>query len=117
MRKRAGLARTFALAPWIPLPDEPTVGLDPIGASEFDALIRSLNQALGLSVFLVTHDLERLHATCHRVAVLADRRVPVTGTGLWFLLWRAKVGINRACACCDILLASAKGLTRGSPVR
>ncbi|MDT8855436.1 ABC transporter ATP-binding protein [Paracoccaceae bacterium Fryx2] len=80
MRKRAGLARALALDPEILLLDEPTAGLDPIGASEFDALIGSLQQALGLSVFLVTHDLDTLHATCNRIAVLAQKKVLVTGT-------------------------------------
>ena len=80
MRKRAGLARALALDPEILLLDEPTAGLDPIGASEFDALIRSLQQAMGLSVFLVTHDLDTLQATCDRIAVLAERRVLATGT-------------------------------------
>jgi phospholipid/cholesterol/gamma-HCH transport system ATP-binding protein len=80
MRKRAGLARALALDPEILLLDEPTAGLDPIGASEFDALIRSLQKALGLSVFLITHDLDTLHATCDRIAVLAERKVLVTGT-------------------------------------
>jgi phospholipid/cholesterol/gamma-HCH transport system ATP-binding protein len=80
MRKRAGLARALALDPEIVFLDEPTAGLDPIGASEFDALIRSLQQAMGITVFLVTHDLDTLHATCDRVAVLAEKRVLVTGT-------------------------------------
>jgi phospholipid/cholesterol/gamma-HCH transport system ATP-binding protein len=80
MRKRAGLARALALDPEIVFLDEPTAGLDPIGASEFDALIRSLQQAMGITVFLVTHDLDTLHATCGRIAVLAEKRVLVTGT-------------------------------------
>ena len=80
MRKRAGLARALSLDPEILFLDEPTAGLGPIGASEFDALIVALQKALGLTVFLVTHDLDTLHATCDRIAVLADRRVLVTGT-------------------------------------
>jgi phospholipid/cholesterol/gamma-HCH transport system ATP-binding protein len=80
MRKRAGLARALALDPQILFLDEPTAGLDPIGASEFDNLILSLQKALGLTVFLVTHDLDTLHATCDRIAVLAQKKVLVTGT-------------------------------------
>jgi len=80
MRKRAGLARALALDPEIVFLDEPTAGLDPIGATEFDEMIRSLQQALGITVFLVTHDLDTLHATCNRVAVLAEKKVLVTGT-------------------------------------
>lgn len=80
MRKRAGLARALALDPQIVFLDEPTAGLDPIGAAEFDQLILGLSRSLGLTVFLVTHDLDSLHATCDRIAVLAERRVLVTGT-------------------------------------
>jgi phospholipid/cholesterol/gamma-HCH transport system ATP-binding protein len=80
MRKRAGLARALALDPDIVFLDEPTAGLDPIGAAEFDTLIRTLADSLGLTVFLVTHDLDTLHAVCDRVAVLAEKRVLVTGT-------------------------------------
>jgi phospholipid/cholesterol/gamma-HCH transport system ATP-binding protein len=75
MRKRAGLARALALDPPLLFLDEPTAGLDPIGAAAFDRLIRTLQQALGLTVFLITHDLDTLYAICDRVAVLADRRV------------------------------------------
>jgi phospholipid/cholesterol/gamma-HCH transport system ATP-binding protein len=80
MRKRAGLARALALDPEIVFLDEPTAGLDPIGATAFDELIRSLQRSLGLTVFLVTHDLDTLHATCDRIAVLAEKKVLVTGT-------------------------------------
>jgi phospholipid/cholesterol/gamma-HCH transport system ATP-binding protein len=80
MRKRAGLARALSLDPQILFLDEPTAGLDPIGATEFDQLIRALQEALGLTVFLVTHDLDTLHATCDRIAVLAEKKVLVTGT-------------------------------------
>jgi phospholipid/cholesterol/gamma-HCH transport system ATP-binding protein len=80
MRKRAGLARALSLDPEILFLDEPTAGLDPIGASAFDALLNSLSEALGLTVFLVTHDLDTLQTTCDRIAVLAQRRVLVTGT-------------------------------------
>ncbi|MFN3937208.1 MAG: ABC transporter ATP-binding protein [Gemmobacter sp.] len=80
MRKRAGLARALALDPAILFLDEPTAGLDPIGAAAFDRLMRDLSDSLGLTVFLVTHDLDTLHAVCDRIAVLAERRVLVTGT-------------------------------------
>ncbi len=80
MRKRAGLARAISLDPEIVFLDEPTAGLDPISATAFDELIRSLQRALGLTVFLVTHDLDTLHATCDRIAVLAEKKVLVTGT-------------------------------------
>ncbi|SEK90129.1 ATP-binding cassette domain-containing protein [Roseivivax marinus] len=80
MRKRAGLARALALDPEIVFLDEPTAGLDPIGAAAFDRLIHGLSRSLGLTVFLVTHDLDTLHAVCDRVAVLAEKRVLVSGT-------------------------------------
>ena len=86
MRKRAGLARALALDPEILFLDEPTAGLDPIGASEFDRLLVALQQALGLTVFLVTHDLDTLHATCDRIAVLARGKVLATGTMAEMLL-------------------------------
>lgn len=72
MRKRAGLARALALDPEILFLDEPTSGLDPNGAARFDELVGTLHRALGLTVFLVTHDLDSLYAVCDRVAVLAD---------------------------------------------
>ncbi len=77
MRKRAGLARALALDPPLLFLDEPTAGLDPIGAAAFDRLIKTLQEALGLTVFLITHDLDTLYAICDRVAVLADRKVVV----------------------------------------
>jgi phospholipid/cholesterol/gamma-HCH transport system ATP-binding protein len=80
MTKRAGLARALALDPDILFLDEPTSGLDPIGAAEFDTLISTLRDTLGLTVFMVTHDLDSLHTICNRIAVLADKRVLVEGT-------------------------------------
>ncbi|MFD0981810.1 ABC transporter ATP-binding protein [Tropicimonas aquimaris] len=80
MRKRAGLARALALDPEIVFLDEPTAGLDPIGAAAFDEVIRDLSRSLGITVFLVTHDLDTLYAVCDRVAVLAEKRVLVTGS-------------------------------------
>ncbi|MEL6285795.1 MAG: ABC transporter ATP-binding protein [Pseudomonadota bacterium] len=80
MRKRAALARTLALDPELVFLDEPTAGLDPITAGNFDALVRDLQRALGLTVFLVTHDLDTLAATCDRIAVLAEKRVLAVGT-------------------------------------
>ena len=80
MRKRAGLARALAMDPEVLFLDEPTAGLDPIGASQFDELTRSLQRTLGLTVFLITHDLDTLYAICDRVAVLADRKVIAVGT-------------------------------------
>lgn len=80
MVKRAALARALVLDPEILFLDEPTAGLDPIGAAAFDRLIVTLRNALGFTVFLVTHDLDTLYTTCDRVAVLADRRVLITDT-------------------------------------
>ncbi len=77
MRKRSGLARALALDPQIVFLDEPTAGLDPIAAGEFDELIRDLRGSLGLTVFMVTHDLDTLFAVCDRVAVLVDKKVRV----------------------------------------
>ncbi|WP_404828286.1 ABC transporter ATP-binding protein [Sphingomonas parva] len=80
MKKRAGIARALALDPELLFLDEPTAGLDPIGAAAFDQLILDLRERLGLTVFLITHDLDTLHAICDRVAVLADRKVVAVGT-------------------------------------
>ncbi|MBY0582508.1 MAG: ABC transporter ATP-binding protein [Sphingomonas sp.] len=80
MRKRAGLARALALDPELLFLDEPTAGLDPIGAAAFDELTMSLQRTMGLTVFLITHDLDSLYAICDRVAVLADQRVIAVGT-------------------------------------
>ncbi len=77
MRKRAGLARALAVDPEIVFLDEPTSGLDPIAAAEFDALIRDLRSSLGLTVFMVTHDLDSLYAVSDRVAVLVDKKMRV----------------------------------------
>lgn len=80
MVKRAALARALALDPDILFLDEPTAGLDPIGAAAFDQLLVTLRDALGFSVFLVTHDLDTLYAACDRVAVLSQKRVLVVDT-------------------------------------
>ncbi len=80
MKKRAGLARALAIDPDLLFLDEPTAGLDPIGAAAFDEQTRKLQQTLGLTVFLITHDLDTLYAICDRVAVLADKRVIAVGT-------------------------------------
>lgn len=80
MRKRAAMARALALDPPILFLDEPTAGLDPITAGAFDKLVRELQQALSLTVFLVTHDLDTLAATCDRIVVLGDKRVIAHGT-------------------------------------
>lgn len=75
MVKRAALARSLALDPELLFLDEPTAGLDPIGAAAFDQLLLTLRDALGLTVFLITHDLDTLYTICDRVAVLSQRRV------------------------------------------
>ncbi len=80
MRKRAGLARALALDPELLFLDEPTAGLDPVGAAAFDELIRSLADDLDLTVFMITHDLDSLYAICDKVAVLADKHVVAKAT-------------------------------------
>jgi len=77
MRKRAGLARALALDPEVLFLDEPTAGLDPIAAAQFDELVRELQKSLRLTVFMVTHDIDTLRATTDRIAVLVDRKVKV----------------------------------------
>ncbi|HKB21742.1 MAG TPA: ABC transporter ATP-binding protein [Methyloceanibacter sp.] len=79
MTKRVALARALALDPEIVFLDEPTSGLDPISAGDFDELIRTLQQTLGLTVFMVTHDLESLYNACDRIAALADGQVVAEG--------------------------------------
>ncbi len=80
MIKRAALARALALDPALVFLDEPTSGLDPIGAAEFDELIAKLRDTLGLTVYMVTHDLDSLFSVCDRIAVLGHKRVLVEGT-------------------------------------
>jgi phospholipid/cholesterol/gamma-HCH transport system ATP-binding protein len=80
MIKRVALARALALEPEIVFLDEPTSGLDPIGAGEFDELVRTLQRTLGLTVFMVTHDLDSLHTACDRIAVLGNGKVIAIGT-------------------------------------
>lgn len=79
MTKRVALARALALDPAIVFLDEPTSGLDPIAAGEFDALIRTLQKTLGLTVFMVTHDLASLNTVCDRIAALADGKIVAIG--------------------------------------
>src|SRR6516162_9156523 len=79
MTKRVALARALALDPDLVFLDEPTSGLDPIAAADFDTLIKTLQQTLGLTVFMVTHDLDSLNEVCDRIAVLADGKVVVEG--------------------------------------
>jgi phospholipid/cholesterol/gamma-HCH transport system ATP-binding protein len=80
MTKRVALARALALDPEIVFLDEPTSGLDPISAGEFDSLIKTLQQTLGLTVFMVTHDLDSLHTVCNRIAALADGKMVAEGS-------------------------------------
>jgi phospholipid/cholesterol/gamma-HCH transport system ATP-binding protein len=80
MIKRVALARALALDPEIVFLDEPTSGLDPIGAGDFDELVRTLQRTLGLTVFMVTHDLDSLRTACDRIAVLGDGKIIAEGT-------------------------------------
>jgi len=80
MVKRAALARALALDPDVLFLDEPTSGLDPIGAGDFDDLIATLQRTLGLTVFMVTHDLDSLHSVCDRVAALGDGHIIAAGS-------------------------------------
>jgi phospholipid/cholesterol/gamma-HCH transport system ATP-binding protein len=79
MRKRASVARALALDPAVLFLDEPTAGLDPIAAENFDKLVEELAHSLGLTIFLVTHDLDTLHAVCDRVAVLFEGKIAAIG--------------------------------------
>jgi phospholipid/cholesterol/gamma-HCH transport system ATP-binding protein len=79
MVKRAALARALALDPELLFLDEPTSGLDPIGAAEFDELIVTLRDTLGLTVYMVTHDLDSLFSACDRIAVLGGKKVMLEG--------------------------------------
>ncbi|MFH1793903.1 MAG: ABC transporter ATP-binding protein [Pseudomonadota bacterium] len=80
MIKRAALARALALDPDIVFLDEPTSGLDPIGAAAFDELVQQLRDTMGLTVYMVTHDLDSLFSVCDRIAVLGEKRVMIQGT-------------------------------------
>ena len=79
MTKRVALARALAIDPEVVFLDEPTSGLDPISAGEFDTLLRTLQKTLGLTVFMITHDLNTLHAVCDRIAVLAEGTIVADG--------------------------------------
>ena len=80
MKKRAGLARALALDPDLVFLDEPTSGLDPIGAGDFDELVSTLQRTLGLTVFMVTHDLDSLYTACDRIAVLGNGKIIAAGS-------------------------------------
>src|SRR3546814_4171175 len=113
MVKRAGLARALALDPALLFLDEPTAGLDPIGAAKFDELIRELADTMGLTVFLITHDLDSLYATCDRVAVLAEKKVIAVEIG------RAHVctPVTNAHLVCRLLLAKKKTCHRDTHIK
>jgi len=80
MTKRVALARALALDPEVVFLDEPTTGLDPIAAGDFDSLIRTLQRTLGVTVFMITHDLESLRTVCDRIAALADGKIVAVGS-------------------------------------
>ena len=80
MIKRVALARALALDPELVFLDEPTSGLDPIGAGDFDELVRTLQRTLGLTVFMVTHDLDSLYTACDRIAVLGNGKIIAAGS-------------------------------------
>ena len=121
MTKRAALARALALDPEIVFLDEPTSGLDPISAGEFDALIRTLQQTLGLTVFMVTHDLDSLHTVCDRVAALADGKVVADRADAGAARIRASLGESllpgQARARCRARAASHIEVDRWKPAR
>ncbi len=108
MTKRVALARALALDPELVFLDEPTSGLDPISAAEFDDLILTLKRTLGLTVFMVTHDLDSLYRACDRVAAVADGKVAAEGHGRDAALFRSPLG--------EILLSrpARRGLSRGA---
>ena len=108
MTKRVALARALALDPEIVFLDEPTSGLDPIAAGDFDALIQTLQQTLGLTVFMVTHDLESLRTVCDRVAALADGKVIAIGS-------IATCGSRSTPGCAPTSKASAATFWRAEP--
>ena len=115
MTKRVALARALALDPEILFLDEPTSGLDPIAAGDFDVLIRTLQQTLGITVFMVTHDLDSLHTACDRVAALADGKIVAEGPMATMYAsshpWvKAYFGGKRARVASGVVAASSNGL-------
>jgi len=90
MKKRAGLARSLALDPKLLFLDEPTAGLDPVGANAFDELILGLREAMNLTILMITHDLDSLYTICDRVAVLVDKRIAIADSLPKSLEWKIK---------------------------